>query len=114
MGTLALKYIVGLRTIQRDLAVAVGPTMPTVLFTDAQALIDGTGCERLQKSSRWMASRYAMIRWGLRCGTIDLQKVPAADNCADIVAKCLTGGVFEKHRATILGLVPLGPGKRGE
>ena len=106
MGTLALKYIVGLRTIQRDLAVVVGPTVPTVLFTDAQAcdkaLIDGTGCERLQKSSRWMASRYAMIRWGLRCGTIDLQKVPAAHNCADIVTKCLTGAAFEKHRATIL------------
>ncbi len=44
MGTLALKYIVGLRTIQKDLAVAVGPTVPTVLFSDAQALIDGTGC----------------------------------------------------------------------
>ena len=114
MGTLALKYIVGLRTIQRDLAVAVGPTMPTVLFTDAQALIDGTGCERLQKSSRWMASRYAMIRWGLRCGTIDLQKVPAEDNCADIVTKCLVGEVFKKHRATILGLKPLGLGARGE
>jgi len=106
MGTLALKYIVGLRTIQRDLALAVGPTLPTVLFTDAQALIDGTGCERLQKSSRWMASRYAMIRWGLRCGTIDLQKVSAADNCADIVTKCLTGWAFDKHRSTILGLTP--------
>jgi hypothetical protein len=91
--------------MQRDLALAVGPTEPTVLYTDAQALIDGTGCERLQKSSRWMASRYAMVRWGLRCGTIDLRKVAAADNCADIVTKCLTGPQFFKHRDTILGTV---------
>ena len=55
-----------------------------------------------------------MIRWGLRCGTIDLQKVPAEDNCADIVTKCLVGEVFKKHRATILGLKPLGLGARGE
>jgi hypothetical protein len=105
MGTLALKYIVGLRAMQRDLALAVGPTEPTVLYTDAQALIDGTGCERLQKSSRWMASRYAMVRWGLRCGTIDLRKVAAVDNCADIVTKCLMGDAFRRHRDTILGIV---------
>ncbi len=65
-----------------------------MLFTDAQALIDGTG-ERLQKSSGWMASRYDVIRWGLRCGTINLQKVPAEDNCAGIVTKCLTGWAFD-------------------
>ena len=104
MGTLALKYIVALRTLQRDLDVGVAPRFPTPLFTDAQALIDGTGCERLSKSSRWMASRYAMIRWGLACGSIDLAKVPAADNCADIVTKCLVGEAFFRHRATILGL----------
>ena len=68
-------------------------------------MIDGTGCERLKKSSRWMASRYAMIRWGLAaCGTIDLRKADAADNCADIVTKCLTGETFFLHRKTILGL----------
>jgi hypothetical protein len=107
MGTLALKYIVAMRTLQRDLDVGVAPRFPTPLFTDAQALIDGTGCERLSKSSRWMASRYAMIRWGLACGTIDLAKVPAADNCADIVTKCLVGEAFFRHRATILGLSKL-------
>ena len=57
---------------------------------------------------------FAMIRWGLRCGTIDLQKVPAEDNCADIVTKCLVGEVFKKHRAAILGLKRLGLGERGE
>ena len=108
-GHLAVKYIVGLRNFQRDLALDVGPTSPTELFTDAQALIDGTGCERLQKSLRWMASRYAMIRWGLRSGTIDLRKVPAADNCADIVTKVLTGEPVYRHRDTILGIISVPP-----
>ena len=40
-----------------------------------------------------------------------MQKVPAEDNCADIVTKCLVGKPFEKHRATILGLKQLGPRK---
>ena len=105
MGSLAYKYILALRTLQVDLDIGVAPTRPTVLFTDAQAMIDGTGCERLKKSSRWMASRYAMIRWGLACGTIDLRKADAADNCADIVTKCLTGEAFFRYRRTILGLL---------
>ena len=104
MSALALKYIVAMRTLQRDLDVGVAPLDPTTLFTDAQAMIDGTGCERLSKSSRWMASRYAMIRWGLACGTINLAKVAAADNCANIVTKVLVGEAFFRHRRTILGL----------
>jgi hypothetical protein len=112
MGTLAYKYIPALRTLQRDLDVGVAPTVPTPLYSDAQAMIDGTGCERLKKSSRWMASRwrYAVIRWGLACQTIALMKVPAADNCADIVTKCLTGEAFYRHRRTILGLALLADG----
>jgi hypothetical protein len=104
MGTLAYKYILALRSLQQDLDIGVGPTLPTPLYTDAQAMIDGTGCERLKKSSRWMATRYAMIRWGLRCRSIRLAKVAADDNCSDIVTKVLTGELFERHRHTILGL----------
>ena len=51
-----------------------------------------------------MATRYAMIRWGLACKTIRLMKVPADENVADIVTKCLTGALFIRHRARILGL----------
>ena len=103
-STLAYKYIVALRALTNDLDVGAAPTKPTPLYTDAQAIIDGTGCERLKKSSRWMGTRYAMIRWGLACRTIRLAKVPAVDNCADIVTKCLVGEAFFRHRATILGL----------
>jgi hypothetical protein len=98
MGTLAYKYILALRTLQMDLDVGVAPTSPTDLFSDAQAIIDGTGCERLKKSPRWMATRYAMIRWGLACKTIRLMKVPAEENVAGIVTKCLTGALFTRHR----------------
>ena len=104
MGTLAYKYILALRSLQQDLDLGVGPSQPTPLYTDAQAMIDGTGCERLKKSSRWMATRYAMIRWGLLCRSIRLAKVAADRNCADIVTKVLTGELFERHRHTILGL----------
>ena len=52
MGSLAYKYILALRTLQVDLDIGVALTRPTVLFTDAQAMIDGTWCERLKKSSR--------------------------------------------------------------
>ena len=46
MGTLAYKYILALRTLQTDLDGGVAPISPTLLFSDAQAIIDGTGCER--------------------------------------------------------------------
>jgi hypothetical protein len=104
MAVLAYKYVLAMRTLLVDLDVGVAPTKATDLFSSAQALIDGTGCERLRKSSRWMATRYAMMRWGLACSTIRLAKVAAADNCADIVTKCLVGEAFVRHRRTILGL----------
>jgi hypothetical protein len=44
--------------------------------------------------------------WGLSCGTIDLRKVRAADNGADIVTKCLIGVRFARLRARVLGLHP--------
>ena len=47
-----------------------------------------------------------MIRWAIKCNAIRLKKVPATDNCADIVTKCLVGSAFFRHRATVLGLPP--------
>ncbi len=37
-------------------------------------------------------------------GTVSLAKVSAAENCADIVTKCLVGEAFFRHRKTVLGL----------
>jgi hypothetical protein len=68
-------------------------------------VLDGTTCERLAKRSRWMAMRYAMLRWGIMCGTIQPLKRPSARNPSDGLTKCLTGMYFENARARLLGFV---------
>ena len=87
-----------------DLDLGVGPLDPTTLWTDSQILLDGTHCERLSKSSRWLATRYAMIRFGIASGAIKPMKVSAEDNLADLLTKPLTGARFERLRAAVLGL----------
>jgi hypothetical protein len=51
----------------------------------------------MAKSSRWLAVRYAMVRWAEKCRTVRM------GNCSDIMTKCLVGPAFIRHRATILG-----------
>jgi hypothetical protein len=65
LATLAYKYVVAARFLQCELEVGAAPAEPTPLYLDAQAVLDGTNCERLAKASRWMAMRYAMLRWGI-------------------------------------------------
>jgi hypothetical protein len=100
----ALKYTIAARTIEIDLDVELAPTRPTDLYTDAQAVLDGKGGERMPKSSRWMGTRYAMVRHAESSETIRLRKARAEDNVADIVTKCLAGEAFKINRAKILGL----------
>jgi hypothetical protein len=45
-----------------------------------------------------------MMRWGLACGTIFLEKIAAMFNIADITIKPLNGQRFFDLRARILGL----------
>ena len=108
MITRALKYTVAIRTTMRDLDLGIAPTQPTVIYTDAEAVVSGRGAERMAKSSRWLATRYAMIRWAERCKTARLAQIASRDNCADIMTKCLTGPGFYRHRAQVLGL-PMPP-----
>ena len=63
----------------------------------------GTDCERLGKSSRWLASQYAMIRHGRTTGVTEPVNIAGEDNVADIVTKALTGKTYLRHRATLLG-----------
>jgi hypothetical protein len=93
-----------------ELEVGAAPAEPTPLYLDAQAVLDGTNCERLAKASRWMAMRYAMLRWGIACGTIAPRKLLTAMNPADGLTKCLTGKPFENGRARLLGLPIPHPG----
>ncbi len=99
----SIKYAVGIRTVQRDLGVGIEPSAPTRVFTDAAAVVSGRGADRMAKSSRWLATRYAMIRWAERCNAVRLAHIPSHDNCADILTKCLTGDAFRRHRTTVLG-----------
>ena len=104
MASLAYRWTLALRMLLADLDVGAEQTQPTLLLTDSQILLDGTNCERLGKSSRWLAARYAMIRFGIACRAIAPRKCAAADNVADIVTKPLGGPAYARHRATILGL----------
>jgi len=100
----ATKYTIGIRTIMRDLAIGIAPTQPTNIYTDSSSVVSGRGGERMTKSTRWLAVRYAMVRWAEKCRTVRLAKTASAGNCGDIMTKCLTGAVFLRHRATVLGL----------
>ena len=110
LATLAYKYVIVARFLQCELDVGAAPAEPTPLYLAAQAVLDGTNCERLAKSSRWMAMRYAMLRWGIACGTIHPRKLLTAMNPADGLTKCLTGKPFENGRARLLGLPIPHPG----
>ena len=70
--SMAFKHTVAIRTLQSELELGVGPTVPTVLITDAQAATDGSHMERLTGKTRWLAAKYAMIRWGVACRAIML------------------------------------------
>ena len=100
----AVKYAIAARTLQRDLDLGIGPSKPTVIYTDAEAVINGTGAERMTKSSRWLATRYALLRWVDFCRIARTAKVGTAFNCGDIMTKCLTGPLFFRHRARVLGM----------
>ena len=62
MATTCYKYVAALRMLLLDMRVGAEQMDPTPMYTDSQILLDETDCERLVKSSRWLASRYAMIR----------------------------------------------------
>ena len=81
----------------------VAPTQPTPLYLDATVVLDGFECERITRDSRWMAMRYAMIRWGKACATIDPRKLDTECNPADGYTKCLTGPAFIRTRNRLLG-----------
>ena len=105
MATTCYKYIMALRMMLYELRVGPpGAVDPTPIYTDSQVLLDGAASERLSKSSRWLAARYAMMRRGRESRQIAPLKVAAEDNVADIVTKPLTGALFIKHREAILGL----------
>ena len=97
------RFVVAARNLLTELRVGVAPSRATTLHLDAQAVLDGTSCERFDKKSRLMAMRYAMLRWGITCGVIRPVKRGSAENPADGLTKCITGLLFQQARARLLG-----------
>ena len=89
--TVALKYTVAIRTLQSELELDVAPTEPTPFYTDAQAVTDGSSIERMTRATRWLAAKYAMVRWGMACRAIALGQVSSEDMVADILTKAIAG-----------------------
>ncbi len=84
----------------------MAPTEPTPIYTDAQAVTDGSSMERMTRAPRWLAAKYAMILWRKACRAITLGQVSSEDMVADIVTKPLVGARFYSLRARVLGLLP--------
>ncbi len=82
----------------------VAPITATPVYTDAKAVTDGSHLERFRRSTRFMAAKYAMLRWGIACRAITLERVPATHRIADIMTKPITGAAFHALRARVLGL----------
>ncbi len=49
----------------------------------------GAACEKVKNDSRWMATRYAIIRRGIECGAILLLAIASSNNPADVMTKSL-------------------------
>ena len=103
MASTAYKFTLAMRMLLYDIGVGAPRVDPTPFYTDSQIILGGSECERLVKSSRWLAARYAMMRYGKASGAIMPTKIKGEDNVADIVTKPLVGATFERHRSTILG-----------
>jgi hypothetical protein len=67
-------------------------------------LIDGTHCRKVSNESKWVSTRYAMVRRAEELQAIRLMKCSTELNFSDILTKALTGASFFRHRAAILGL----------
>jgi hypothetical protein len=109
MAALAYTYVFAMRLLLAELPGPLRQLEPTPLFLDATSVLNGVECERLRKSSRWLATRYALLRWGLACRTITLEKVLSALNPANGLTKALVGDAFLQSRAFLLGLPPEHP-----
>ena len=125
-ASLAVKAVLALRILERELAPAaetlataapmaeaapgVGATLvrrstkATKVYLDASAVLLGRESERIQRDSRYMAARLAMLRDAEALGEVELAKIKSADNKADLFTKPLVGASFKSLRAKVLGM----------
>ena len=96
------QYILAIRMLMADLNLGAAAG-PTPFYTDSKIVLDGLACDKLVKSSRWLAARYAMLRYGAENHLIAPRFVGAEDNVADLLTKPLTGETFIRLRRIALG-----------
>ena len=99
----AYRWILGVRSLVRDANASCDPN-PCKFWTDASVVMDQSELDKLNKDSRWIACRLAMLRHGQEIGAIDMLKVSSEDNIADMFTKPLQGERFFRLRAILLGL----------
>jgi hypothetical protein len=102
LGSAAPKEGVCMRVQRTEMGFA--PTGPTLLHMDALAALRGAATERVSQLSRYVATRLTIVREAAANGEIALNKIPTKNNPADTFTKTLQGGIFRRHRATVLGL----------
>ena len=85
----AVKDVIGMRLLYRELGAT--QTAPTPLRTDAKVLVDGARCQKVSQESKWVATRYAMVREAQEDGSLVLVQWPTAENAADLFTKPLMG-----------------------
>jgi hypothetical protein len=98
----AAKAVIGVRIFLRELRLP--PLHPTPIYTDAKVVMDGSRCRRVSRESKWVATRYAMVRKAEADGAIVLVKHPTEELDADILTKPLTGAKFVLARARVMCL----------
>ena len=101
-STLALKSILAHRMLLNELHLLKDG--PTLLYLDANAVINGAEMERVTRQMRFMAARYSMLRQAVTDKRVKLAKVHTDYNKADIFTKALTGEAFIRGRALVMGL----------
>jgi len=107
MVAVAYKCILALRILLKDLACGMDQIMLTPLYTDSRSVEQGAACEKVKSSSRWMATCYAMVRWGVTCLTIILLAIASSNNPADMMTKCVLKDAFFRHRDVLLSRLVL-------
>jgi hypothetical protein len=98
------KAITGLRVYMRELERREFIKGPTVLFTDAKVVLDGTHCRRVSREAKSVCASYAIVRQAMADGVVEMRKCDTADNIADIFTKPLTGAQFARAEDNIMGI----------
>jgi len=101
-ATFQSKFTQGTRMMVRELK--LGGIKPWPFNLDASSTLNGVELERVNDSMRYVAARYAMLRYAEDVSKdIKLQKCGTADNSADGFTKSLTGPALARARAQMLG-----------